>query len=190
MTGEALFALLGDLDQALVDGAEALPERRQTRGRFRPVLLAAAAACAVLAILTVTPGLFHAGRTTEDSMSGGNAGADMTSKPEDVNLQHPDAPGTSADDGATGDRAEDEGFFAVIVSLTPELTVAPAENSPLWGQAERVILTMTDRAPAAGGMPEELKPGETVWISCPLRTLIRRDGATLEAPTVYGIYRS
>ena len=123
-------------------------------------------------------------------MSGGNAGADMTTKPEDVNLQHPDAPGTSADDGATGDRAEDEGFFAVIVSLTPELTVAPAENSPLWGQAEQVILTMTDRAPEAGGMPEELRPGETVWISCPLRTLIRRDGATLEAPTVYGICRN
>ena len=190
MTGEALFALLGDLDQALVDGAEALPERRRARGRFRPVLLAAAA-CAALAVLAVNTGLFQTGRTTaEDSMSGGNAGADMTTKPEDVNPQLPDAPGTSADDGATGDRAEDEGFFAVIVSLTPELTVAPAENSPLWGQAEQVILTMTDRAPEAGGMPEELRPGETVWISCPLRTLIRRDGATLEAPTVYGICRN
>ncbi len=189
MTGEALFALLGELDEALVDGAEALPERRPARGRFRPALLAAAA-CAALAILAVAPGLLRAGRDTKgDSMSGGQTAADMSSKPNDVNLQVPNAPGSAADDSATGDRAEDQGFFAVIVSLTPELTVAPAEDSPLWGQAERVVLTMTDRAPAADGMPEDLKPGETVWISCPLEALIRRDGATLEAPTVYGLYR-
>ena len=192
MTGEALFALLGDLDQALVDGAESAPARK--RARFRPAAFVAAAACAALAVLAVNMGLFQIGRdTAEDSMSGGQSEADMTSKPEDVNLQFPNAPGStdggSTDGGSTGDCAESQGFFAVITALSPELTVAPSEDSPLWGKASRVVLTMTDCAPEEAAMPDGLKTGETVWIACDLDALIRRDETTLEAPAVYGIYR-
>lgn len=187
MTGEAFFALLGDLDQDLVDGAESAPARK--RARFRPAAFVAAAACAALAVLAVNMGLFQIGRNTAgDSMSGGQSEADMTSKPEDVNLQFPNAPG-STDGGPTGDCAESQGFFAVITTLSPELTVAPSEDSPLWGKASRVVLTMTDCAPEEAAMPDGLKTGETVWIACDLDALIRRDETTLEAPAVYGIYR-
>ena len=187
MTGEAFFALLGDLDQDLVDGAESAPARK--RARFRPAAFVAAAACAALAVLAVNMGLFQIGRNTAgDSMSGGQSEADMTSKPEDVNLQFPNAPG-STDGGPTGDCAESQGFFAVITTLSPELTVAPSEDSPLWGKASRVVLTMTDCAPEEAAMPDGLKTGETVWIACDLDALVRRDETTLEAPAVYGIYR-
>lgn len=184
MTGEALFALLGDLDQDLVDGAESAPAHK--RARFRPAAFVAAAACAALAVLTVNMGLFQIGRNTaEDSMSGGQSEADMTSKPEN---QTPQSPG-STDGGSTGDCAKSQGFFAVITALSPELTVAPSEDSPLWGKAARVVLTMTDCAPEEAAMPDGLKTGETVWIACDLDALIRRDETTLEAPAVYGIYR-
>lgn len=187
MTGEALFALLGDLDQDLVDGAESAPARK--RARFRPAAFVAAAACAALAVLAVNMGLFQTGRNTAgDSMSGGQSEADKTSKPEDVNLQFPNVPG-STDGGPTGDCAESQGFFAVVTALSPELTVAPSEDSPLWGKASRVVLTMTDCAPEEAAMPDGLKTGETVWIACDLDALIRRDETTLEAPAVYGIYR-
>ena len=208
MTGEALFALLGDLDQALVDGAEAAPERpygrfkAARRIRFRPA--AALAACAAVAALAIGVGGWNRGgsMSSGDSMRPGQIDASENSAPC-TDVDRTDVDCTGASDGAlcppgsavgdtTGDAgpaAASTGFYAVVAALSPELAVAPAEGSPLRDAAELVVLTMTDTAPETGKIPADLRPGETVWVSCDLAALTRRDSTTLEAPVVYAITR-
>ncbi len=185
MTGESFFELLGGLDGALVDGAESAPAKRRPWLRI-PAAIASAAACAAVLVLLFLP---RAGSTASDGkdLAGESFDNEAISKDTSGSCAAPGDLTGSGDVSDTPDSGTSSGFYAVITELDGQIVVTPAEDSPLYGKAERIILTMTGRAPAE--FPENLQIGETVRIECDLTRLISLDSQTLEIPDVYGIYR-
>lgn len=175
MTGQTLFALLGELDEGLVDAAAAEPKRRVS-GRRMTAILSFAACAAVVGLVFFLPRA--AGK---ESVTGGEANNQAAAPGESWNENNGlecQAPEGSAGSGSdlSGGTAADLWFEATVLETGDELTVAPAEGSLFYGQAQRVVLDLTDTPPEA--VPEDLKPGDTVRITCGTGELLfREDGS-------------
>ncbi len=175
MTGEALFEVLGDLDEGLVDAAAAEP-KRPAAGRRVTAIISFAACAAAVGLLFFLP------RAEKKDLTGGDVN-DQAAPGESWNGNNgsechaPEGEGGDASD-LSGGAAEGLWFEAVVLETGDELTVAPVEGSLFYGQAERVVLDLTGTPPEV--VPKDLKPGDTVRISCDTEELIFREDGSAE----------
>ncbi len=177
MTGEELFELLGGLDEKLIDGAEKTPKKR--KNGYIAAFVSIAAVAALLA-LVLFPARVKMGSGIADS-----DGANFSNAPEAPG----DAPDTETGASGAGENSapEPSGMWldAVVVETDGQLVVAPAEDSPYYGVAERFILTMTDAAP--DDIPDGLAPGDRVRVECDMDSIKERGDGSYEIPTVWEI---